>query len=149
MGQAPGGSLAWAIFSAVLLVVSCIIMLFAWYFHLRYADKWSMQFAILVSWLIAGFEYCVMIPANRESDRSAARWTEPSAASRDCRDCNPRIVHRLPKAGAQSPAHLESRRWLLIRPFRGADRAGWPVQRARVSRGRRRHCHAPIWDVLA
>lgn len=47
-----------------LLVLSNIFMTFAWYGHLK--DKnipiWK---AILVSWGIAFFEYCLMIPANR------------------------------------------------------------------------------------
>lgn len=48
----------------VLLVVSNIFMTFAWYGHLK--DKgmplWK---AILFSWGIAFFEYCLMVPANR------------------------------------------------------------------------------------
>ena len=48
----------------VLLVVSNIFMTFAWYGHLK--DKgmplWK---AILISWGIAFFEYCLMVPANR------------------------------------------------------------------------------------
>jgi hypothetical protein len=39
-------------------------MTFAWYGHLRFKDVplWK---AILVSWGIAFFEYCLMVPANR------------------------------------------------------------------------------------
>jgi uncharacterized protein (DUF486 family) len=39
-------------------------MTFAWYGHLKYkqAPLWQ---AILVSWAIAFFEYCLMVPANR------------------------------------------------------------------------------------
>ena len=39
-------------------------MTFAWYGHLRYKQTalWS---AVLVSWLIAFFEYCFQVPANR------------------------------------------------------------------------------------
>lgn len=47
-----------------LLLLSNIFMTFAWYGHLK--DKglplWK---AILVSWGIAFFEYCLMVPANR------------------------------------------------------------------------------------
>ena len=47
-----------------LLVASNIFMTFAWYGHLK--DKslplWK---AILISWGIAFFEYCLMVPANR------------------------------------------------------------------------------------
>jgi uncharacterized protein len=47
-----------------LLVVSNVFMTFAWYGHLKYpgAPLWQ---AILASWLIAFFEYCLMVPANR------------------------------------------------------------------------------------
>ncbi len=47
-----------------LLVLSNVFMTFAWYGHLK--DKgvplWK---AILISWGIAFFEYCLMVPANR------------------------------------------------------------------------------------
>jgi uncharacterized protein len=48
----------------VLLIVSNVFMTFAWYGHLKHTDKplWA---AVLVSWGIAFFEYCCMIPANR------------------------------------------------------------------------------------
>lgn len=47
-----------------LLVLSNIFMTFAWYGHLKHTEIpiWK---AILVSWLIAFFEYCLMVPANR------------------------------------------------------------------------------------
>jgi uncharacterized protein (DUF486 family) len=47
-----------------LLTVSNLFMTFAWYGHLKYpqAPLWQ---AIAVSWLIAFFEYCLMVPANR------------------------------------------------------------------------------------
>lgn len=48
----------------ILLIASNVFMTFAWYGHLK--DKgvplWK---AILVSWGIAFFEYCLMVPANR------------------------------------------------------------------------------------
>jgi uncharacterized protein (DUF486 family) len=52
------------VLTAVLLTLSNIFMTFAWYGHLRYkqAALWS---AILGSWLIAFFEYCLQVPANR------------------------------------------------------------------------------------
>jgi uncharacterized protein (DUF486 family) len=48
----------------VLLVLSNVFMTFAWYGHLKYksAPIWA---AVLVSWGIAFFEYCLAIPANR------------------------------------------------------------------------------------
>ncbi|MCG3172087.1 MAG: hypothetical protein GMKNLPBB_00232 [Myxococcota bacterium] len=39
-------------------------MTFAWYGHLRYQNTPYWQ-AILVSWGIAFFEYCLQVPANR------------------------------------------------------------------------------------
>ena len=48
----------------ILLTISNIFMTFAWYGHLRYKDK-VLWIVILVSWLIAFFEYCFQVPANR------------------------------------------------------------------------------------
>jgi len=48
----------------LLLVFSNIVMIFAWYGHLK-APRWPMWVAILVSWGIAFFEYCLAVPANR------------------------------------------------------------------------------------
>ena len=39
-------------------------MTFAWYGHLKFRDHPLWQ-VILVSWGIAFFEYCLMVPANR------------------------------------------------------------------------------------
>src|SRR5437764_12172327 len=38
-------------------------MTFAWYYHLKHTG-WPLWQAILLSWLIAFFEYCLMVPAN-------------------------------------------------------------------------------------
>jgi hypothetical protein len=40
-------------------------MTVAWYGHLKYGHAWPLWKAILVSWLIALFEYCLAVPANR------------------------------------------------------------------------------------
>jgi uncharacterized protein len=48
----------------VLLTVSNIFMTFAWYGHLKYRDA-PLYKVIVVSWLIAFFEYCFQVPANR------------------------------------------------------------------------------------
>lgn len=48
----------------ILLVFSNIFMTFAWYYHLKQTG-WPLWKAILLSWLIAFFEYCLMVPANR------------------------------------------------------------------------------------
>ena len=48
-----------------LLVLSNIFMTFAWYGHLRTLRAAPLWVAILASWGIAFFEYCLMVPANR------------------------------------------------------------------------------------
>src|SRR6187549_3096025 len=47
-----------------LLIASNVFMTFAWYGNLKFRelDLWK---AILISWGIAFFEYCFMVPANR------------------------------------------------------------------------------------
>ena len=50
--------------TVVLLIGSNILMTIAWYGHLRYPNT-SWQVAVVVSWLIAFFEYCLAVPANR------------------------------------------------------------------------------------
>jgi uncharacterized protein (DUF486 family) len=47
-----------------LLLLSNIFMTFAWYGHLKFKSS-PLYIAILVSWLIALFEYCLQVPANR------------------------------------------------------------------------------------
>ncbi len=47
-----------------LLIASNVFMTFAWYGHLKYTHVPLWQ-AILASWGIAFFEYCLMVPANR------------------------------------------------------------------------------------
>src|SRR5438105_674526 len=48
-----------------LLVASNVFMTFAWYYHLK-QEGWPLWKAIVISWFIAFFEYCLMVPANRE-----------------------------------------------------------------------------------
>ena len=50
--------------TVVLLFASNVLMTIAWYGHLRFPDR-SLLMAIVVSWLIAFFEYCLAVPANR------------------------------------------------------------------------------------
>jgi uncharacterized protein len=47
-----------------LLTISNIFMTFAWYGHLKYRNV-PLYKVILISWLIAFFEYCFQVPANR------------------------------------------------------------------------------------
>lgn len=50
--------------TVVLLVVSNVWMTFAWYGHLKFKTQ-ALWKVVLVSWLIAGLEYCFQVPANR------------------------------------------------------------------------------------
>lgn len=54
----------------LLLIVSNVLMLFAWYGQLKFNfkgmfPKLGIFGVILISWMIAFFEYCFMIPANK------------------------------------------------------------------------------------
>jgi uncharacterized protein (DUF486 family) len=58
------------LWTIVLLVLSNAFMTFAWYGHLRFKDhptlaRVGLFGAILISWGIAFFEYCLQVPANR------------------------------------------------------------------------------------
>jgi chromate transport protein ChrA len=48
-----------------LLMLSNIFMTFAWYGHLKYGHDWPLWKAVIISWGIALFEYCLAVPANR------------------------------------------------------------------------------------
>jgi uncharacterized protein len=50
--------------TVLLLICSNTFMTIAWYGHLRFRDR-PLVPVILVSWLIAFFEYCFQVPANR------------------------------------------------------------------------------------
>ncbi len=49
----------------LLLFISNIFMIFAWYGHLKDLKTAPVWTAILVSWAIAFLEYCFQVPANR------------------------------------------------------------------------------------
>jgi uncharacterized protein (DUF486 family) len=51
--------------TVVLLALSNVFMTFAWYGHLKNLKSSALWIAILVSWGIAFFEYCLQVPANR------------------------------------------------------------------------------------
>jgi len=48
----------------LLLFASNVFMTIAWYWHLNHKEL-SLWKAILISWGIAFFEYCLTVPANR------------------------------------------------------------------------------------
>ena len=48
----------------LLLTASNVFMTFAWYGHLKFKES-PLWIAILASWAIAFFEYCLQVPANR------------------------------------------------------------------------------------
>lgn len=47
-----------------LLTISNVFMTFAWYGHLKFKQS-PLWIAIGVSWMIAFWEYCFQVPANR------------------------------------------------------------------------------------
>ncbi|MEY2715812.1 MAG: hypothetical protein RIT24_2155 [Planctomycetota bacterium] len=49
----------------ILLVGSNIFMTYAWYGHLKDFKAKPLWIAIGASWLVAGLEYCLQVPANR------------------------------------------------------------------------------------
>ena len=51
--------------TVALLLASNVFMTFAWYAHLRDMRTKPLIVAILASWMIALFEYSLMVPANR------------------------------------------------------------------------------------
>ncbi len=53
-----------AIFPVALLAGSNLLMNVAWYGHLKTPHK-ALWLAVLMSWSIAFFEYCLAVPANR------------------------------------------------------------------------------------
>ena len=48
-----------------LLCISNLVMLYAWYGHLKSLSGAPIWIAVLVSWSVALIEYCFVIPANR------------------------------------------------------------------------------------
>ena len=74
-GAALGGGPEWRaapegkrlspwLLTPLLLVASNVVMTYAWYGHLKH-PSWPMWLAIVISWGIAFFEYCLAVPANR------------------------------------------------------------------------------------
>lgn len=59
------------VWTTLLLTLSNVFMTFAWYGHLKWPQirTGPMWIAILLSWLIALFEYCLQVPANRIGHR--------------------------------------------------------------------------------
>ena len=56
--------------TVIMLVFSNVFMTFAWYGHLKLQEMkistgWPLILIILFSWVIAFFEYCLTVPANR------------------------------------------------------------------------------------
>ena len=74
-GAALGGGPEWTqspegkpmspwLLTPLLLVASNVVMTYAWYGHLKH-PSWPMWLAVVISWGIAFFEYCLAVPANR------------------------------------------------------------------------------------
>ncbi len=49
----------------MLLILSNLFMTYAWYGHLKDMRAKPILLAILFSWCVAFFEYCLQVPANR------------------------------------------------------------------------------------
>lgn len=49
----------------LMLVGSNLFMTYAWYGHLKDFKNKPLLFAIVISWSVALFEYCLQVPANR------------------------------------------------------------------------------------
>ena len=59
-----------ALYTILFLILSNVFMTFAWYGHLKLQQNgtsthWPLILVIAFSWLIAFFEYCCQVPANR------------------------------------------------------------------------------------
>jgi len=52
------------VYPILMLIASNVFMTFAWYGHLAYKQK-ALWLVVLASWIIAFFEYCLAVPANR------------------------------------------------------------------------------------
>ena len=57
-------------YTIILLILSNIFMTLAWYGHLKLqqtgtSSHWPLIGVIVFSWMIAFFEYCCQVPANR------------------------------------------------------------------------------------
>ena len=61
----PAPTIAARVAAPLLLVGSNVFMTYAWYGHLKDARNAPLWAAILVSWGVAFFEYCLQVPANR------------------------------------------------------------------------------------
>lgn len=59
--------------AATLLVCSNVFMTCAWYGHLKF-KKAPLFLAILASWGIAFFEYCLQVPANRAGYKALSAY---------------------------------------------------------------------------
>ena len=59
--------------AAGLLMLSNLFMTAAWYGHLRFTRA-PLVLAVLVSWGIALFEYCLQVPANRIGYRALSAY---------------------------------------------------------------------------
>jgi uncharacterized protein (DUF486 family) len=53
--------------TVVLLIISNVFMTFAWYGHIasKKLNEAALWKVVVLSWLIAFFEYCFQVPANR------------------------------------------------------------------------------------
>ncbi len=53
------------LWTPLLLIGSNVFMTYAWYGHLKDQKNAALWLAVLVSWGVAFFEYCLQVPGNR------------------------------------------------------------------------------------
>jgi len=98
----------------VLLTISNVFMTIAWYGHLKFKGVPLWQ-AILVSWLIAFFEYCFQVPANRLGHAGVEE--ESGVAGRPQAAGDPSSTAIALEAGRPGDGGLAGAR--VVRPHRG------------------------------
>ncbi len=106
----------------LLLVASNVFMTFAWYGHLKYKAS-PLLIAIVASWGIAFFEYCLAVPANRigtEVYSTAQLKTMQEVITLIVFAGFSVLYLKEPLGGTTSPA-LPASRWALISSSTNSD----------------------------
>jgi len=122
--------------TVILLVLSNVFMTMAWYGHLKHRSS-PLWLAILASWGIAFFEYCLQVPANRygygssraissrSSKRSSrSRCSSSSRGSTWARSCASTMSWRCVSWWAPRCAPSGAGRPWARRPSRAKDQSG-------------------------
>jgi uncharacterized protein (DUF486 family) len=54
----------------ILILIATVFQIFAWYSHINLPDEFSMLQLIMISWLIAFFEFVFLIPSFNLADKA-------------------------------------------------------------------------------